>query len=61
VRYEKLIQGVALGKSVKQAGLDAGYAETTCEGKIYQIMDSPAIQRIRSRLAIVMLQGDSSL
>src|SRR5215213_1504784 len=59
VRHEKLLQGVLAGKSVREAGLDAGYSKSTCEGKIYQIMDSPKIKEcIRRRVEAAKLETD---
>lgn len=59
VRHEKLLQGVLAGKSVREAGLDAGYSKSTCEGKIYQIMDSPKIKEcIRERVEAAKLETD---
>lgn len=41
LRQEKLIQARCAGKSVKDAGREAGYAESTLEGRIYQIIEMP--------------------
>jgi hypothetical protein len=59
VRHEKLLQGVLAGKTVREAGLDAGYSKSTCEGKIYQIMQSPTIKEcIRARVKAAQLETD---
>jgi hypothetical protein len=43
-RLDKLRQGIVAGKTVKQAGREAGYAESTLQGKIYQIIQTPAFK-----------------
>lgn len=59
VRQEKLLQGVAEGKTVNKAARDAGYSEKTVAGKVYQIMDTPAMQRrIERTIALAQLQTD---
>lgn len=59
VRQEKVIQGLLTGKTVKQASRDAGYADTVAEGKIYQIMDTPAMQqRVDRTIALAQLQTE---
>lgn len=58
-RREKLLAGVMEGKSVKDAGLEAGYSESTCEGRIYQIMDSPDMQaRIQRHVEAAGIKTD---
>ena len=59
VRQDKLLQGQLAGKTVQQAGREAGYAESTLRGKIYQIIQSEDYQaRIRAALDAARLQTE---
>lgn len=58
-RQEKLLQGVMAGKDLKTAALDAGFSESTAEGKIYQIVNSPAYKaRVQQAIADARLMTE---
>ncbi len=48
---DKLVRGVLAGKDVRRAALDAGYSETTVEGRIYQIIRTPDMRDRFRRIA----------
>lgn len=60
-RLEKLAQGISSGKNIKDAGREAGYAESTLQGKIYKTLRTPAFKAIkRAYIESLSLRPDSS-
>jgi hypothetical protein len=59
LRHEKLLQMRLQGKSLQEAGREAGYSENTLKGKIYDIVESAEYQAtIQARIAIAQIQTD---
>ncbi len=47
---EIFIKAHLQGKSIKDAALEAGYAQSTSQGKIYQIMEIPKYKALQQKL-----------